>query len=185
MKVVDLDHYRQGRYQDPVEAVACALVEDFRRLLQGTLCWDDGRLIDLRTALGLLAHHWGASDVPRPASNDLEGLRHVVEVLQEENNYWEDELLDARDKLAALECPLKELDIVKNQDGERGWVFWVEWGPDNYKVCLKECGKSGRPIIKGRFTQLSGPAEVADWRKVGRVSEAQALKLGWEPPEWW
>lgn len=150
MEIIDLGKIRRAREETLAEAAARDMVEDFRLRLQGTLRFTNGSLIDLRSALSLLTRYWGTSESSQPIPDDLDLLGQEIEALEEERDYWSNEVFIAKTRRATLCCPFSELDILQHLDGVRAWVEMIGWAHHcEYHLWVRQCGKTGRPVKKG------------------------------------
>lgn len=184
MEIIDLSKIRQARAENQAEAAVRDMVEEFRMRVQSALRFDDGRTIDLRSALFLLTRYWGTSETKEPVPDDLELLRLEIEGLEEERDYWAEEVNLAKTRHAMLCCPFAELDILEHPEGVRAWVEMIGFAHHHeFHLRLRQCGRNGRPVKKGRSLHVFGTFDAQSWRKVGRVSEKKAAWLGWRPFE--
>lgn len=181
MKVIDFTKIKQAREHDQSALISWELVQYFRASLHSNLPFEDGHPEDLRRALNLVSRYWGHPEGLPTGAQENEALRDEVEALRLETRYWLIELVMALRRLAILECPFQELDVIKNEEGTKVWIELIGSFNGKYFIGARKYGKSGRPLKKGEYIELFGEAGIAGWHKVGRLTDRMVQRLGWRP----
>jgi hypothetical protein len=179
MKVINLNHFRRDRREEQIENLARSIVGDFQHAITDAFLLPCGSPVGLLSAQRILCRFWEFADENDPKVRDVRAQRHEVAVLEDEERVLSQELFLARRRLALLECPFAERDIIEHQTGFRGWVAAVDWAREGFLVQVGRLSELGRPIKGDNRIHLWGPPDVLGWRKVGEVSPARAAAAGW------
>lgn len=179
MKLLSFPRKRPEPREDQTTAIARALVQSFQHQLQDTFVLADGGRMNLLNAKRILCRYWEFEDQLQQAQAEHTTQLHEVAVLEEEERFISCELFMARRKLALLECPFAELDIVEHSSGLRGWVVAVDWASEGFLAQVDELDRWDQPRRTDNVLYLWGPTDTLGWRSLGAVSSLKAIAAGW------
>lgn len=179
MKLISFPQIKRDRQMDQAAVIARSLVQSFQRKLVSTFVLTDGGQINLLNAQRILCRYWEFEDQLQQAQSEYTAQLYEVSVLEEEERSISCELFLARRKLALLESPFSELDIVEHSSGLRGWVVSVDWAKEGFLVQVDELSTQNQPIRTDNVLYLWGPIDTLGWKKLGTVSVLKAVHAGW------
>lgn len=180
MNLIDFTQAKRQRLEDECAETARALVQSFQRDLSSTFVEADGSQVNLLSAQRLLCQYWQFEEQLQRAQADRISQSAEVAILEDEERFLRQELFVARRKLALLECPFAERDIIIHlATGLRGWVAAVDWSHKGFLVQVGMLGRQDRPLLDDDMLYLWGPADILGWTKQGEVSVGKARKAGW------
>jgi hypothetical protein len=179
MKVLSFPRKRREPREEQTATIARALVQSFQQKLHNTFVLADGGRMNLLNAQRILCRYWEFEDQLQQAQAEHTAQLHEVAVLEDEERFISCELFLARRKLALLECPFAELDLVEHSSGLRGWVVAVDWAPEGFLAQVDELGRQDQPLRTDNVLYLWGPTATLGWRKQGAVSLLKAINAGW------
>lgn len=180
MKLISFPQVRRQQREDETVGLARSLVQSFQRNLTNTFVLADGSPMNLLNAQRILCRYWEFEDQLQRVQSEYASQRAEVSVLEEEERFVSCELFLARRKLALLECPYAELDLIEHSlSGLRGWVAAVDWAQEGFLMQVGPVGVQDQPRLNENMLYLWGPADCLGWTKLGRVSMVKALKAGW------
>lgn len=179
MKLISFPRKIHDPQEDQAAVIARSLVQSFQHELQSTFVLADGSQMNLLNAKRVLCRYWEFEDQLQQAQSEHTAQMHEVAVLEEEERFISCELFLARRKLALLQCPFAELDIVEHRSGLRGWVAAVDWAEEGFLAQVDELGRQDHPLRTDNLLYLWGSTDTLGWRKTGAVSMLKALNAGW------
>lgn len=180
MNLISFPQAKRKQREDEGAEIARALVQSFQHSLINTFVQADGSQVNLLSAQRILCRYWQFEEQLQLAQADHISQRAEVAILEEEERFISCELFIARRKLALLECPFAELDLIGHvATGLRGWVAAVDWAPEGFLVQVGALGRQDRPLLNSDTLYLWGPTDTLGWTKLGTVSVGKALKAGW------
>lgn len=179
MKLISFPRKIREPQEDQAAAIARSLVQSFQQKLQGTFVLADGSQMNLLNAQRILCRYWEFEDQLQQAQAEHTAQMHEVAVLEDEERFISCELFLARRKLALLQSPFAELDVIEHRSGLRGWVVAVDWAEEGFLVQVDELGRQDQPRRTENVWYLWGATDTLGWRKTGTVSLVKALNAGW------